>query len=197
MIAAIPTKYSGVQFRSRLEARWAAFFDEMGWTWRYEPIDLRGWIPDFIVECPGELAVEIKPALKLDDLYSFVDKIESSGWRSEVLLAGSGLFGIPADSPANGGNGFVGELALGLSGEWGEWLHPGAAELRGGFSWAPAFAFRCKNCGRLTFGNDLMSYRCRIGGCHDGDHFISFDSRADFENAWNNAGNAVQWKSPR
>ena len=30
-IAAIPTTYSGVVFRSRLEARWAAFFDLCGW----------------------------------------------------------------------------------------------------------------------------------------------------------------------
>lgn len=46
-IAAIPTKYNGVQFRSRLEARWAAMFDLLGRAWEYEPIDLAGWIPDF------------------------------------------------------------------------------------------------------------------------------------------------------
>jgi hypothetical protein len=47
MLTAIPTRYGGVQFRSRLEARWAAFFDLAGWRWQYEPIDLAGWIPDF------------------------------------------------------------------------------------------------------------------------------------------------------
>jgi len=31
MIAAIPTLYKDVQFRSRLEAKWAAFFDLLGW----------------------------------------------------------------------------------------------------------------------------------------------------------------------
>lgn len=44
-----PTVYSDVQFRSRLEARWAAFFDLVDWTWEYEPIDLPGWTPDFRV----------------------------------------------------------------------------------------------------------------------------------------------------
>lgn len=44
---AIPTVYGGVCFRSRLEARWAAFFDLIEWSWLYEPIDLNGWIPDF------------------------------------------------------------------------------------------------------------------------------------------------------
>lgn len=47
--AAIPTQYKGVDFRSRLEARWAAFFDLVGWEWEYEPVDLPGWTPDFRV----------------------------------------------------------------------------------------------------------------------------------------------------
>lgn len=46
-ISAHPTQYAGVNFRSRLEARWAAFFDLRGWRWEYEPIDLQGWVPDF------------------------------------------------------------------------------------------------------------------------------------------------------
>lgn len=60
-IKAIPTAYKGVRFRSRLEARWAAMFDKLGWHWRYEPLDLDGWIPDFIVN--DSLMVEIKPIL--------------------------------------------------------------------------------------------------------------------------------------
>ena len=75
-IKAHPTKYNGVQFRSRLEARWAAFFDLAGWEWEYEPIDLMGWSPDFRVvlprshsECNGDhvLIVEVKPYSTLED----------------------------------------------------------------------------------------------------------------------------------
>lgn len=62
---AIPTKYAGVQFRSRLEARWAAFFDLLGFEWNYEPIDLAGYIPDFIL-CRRVL-VEVKPLLWSSD----------------------------------------------------------------------------------------------------------------------------------
>jgi hypothetical protein len=51
-IKAHPTKYNGVQYRSRLEARWAAFFDLVEWKHEYEPIDLPGWSPDFRVEIP-------------------------------------------------------------------------------------------------------------------------------------------------
>ncbi len=69
-IKAHPTRYHGVLFRSRLEARWAAFFDIVGWKWEYEPLDFPGWSPDFYVtipcrhsECDGghTLLVEVKP----------------------------------------------------------------------------------------------------------------------------------------
>lgn len=75
-IKAHPTKYKGVQFRSRLEARWAAFFDLAGWKWEYEPLDIKGWSPDFRIvipcthsECNGShsLLVEVKPYFTLED----------------------------------------------------------------------------------------------------------------------------------
>jgi len=50
-IKPIPTKYNGVQFRSRLEARWAVFFDQLGvdWYYEYEGFQLTGewYVPDF------------------------------------------------------------------------------------------------------------------------------------------------------
>lgn len=54
MIKAIETVYKGYRFRSRLEARWAVFFDAMGFDWSYEPqgFDLGklGWyLPDFVL----------------------------------------------------------------------------------------------------------------------------------------------------
>jgi len=36
MIKAIETRYKGYRFRSRLEARWAVFFDALGVEWEYE-----------------------------------------------------------------------------------------------------------------------------------------------------------------
>ena len=32
-----PTLYNGRRYRSRLEARWAAFFDLVRWPFEYEP----------------------------------------------------------------------------------------------------------------------------------------------------------------
>jgi len=96
-----PTLYKGVKFRSRLEARWAAFFDLAGWSWEYEPIDLPGWSPDFRVEfscghseCSEShtLLVEVKPYFSIK---------EFSG--HECMKYQYGL-GIPADASAAFGN---------------------------------------------------------------------------------------------
>lgn len=58
------TKYNGVLFRSRLEATWAAFFDLCGIKWVYEPFDLPGWSPDFLIA--ETIVVEVKPFTKPD-----------------------------------------------------------------------------------------------------------------------------------
>ena len=66
-LAPKPTRYQGYHFRSRLEARWAVFFDHLGLRWEYEPegFDLpsgRSYLPDFLVKtCGGEWWVEVKP----------------------------------------------------------------------------------------------------------------------------------------
>jgi hypothetical protein len=63
-IKAIPNVYKGVNFRSRLEARWAAFFDLNRWQWDYEPIDIDGWCPDFQITTPWcHVFAEVKPVL--------------------------------------------------------------------------------------------------------------------------------------
>jgi hypothetical protein len=57
----IPTLHAGTRFRSRLEARWATFFDAIGWRWEYEPYDLRGYIPDFLIFGAEPFLIEVKP----------------------------------------------------------------------------------------------------------------------------------------
>lgn len=65
MIKAIETKYKGYRFRSRLEARWAVFFDTLGIKWEYESegfnLGKAGfYLPDFRLT-EHNLYVEIKP----------------------------------------------------------------------------------------------------------------------------------------
>lgn len=63
-IKAIETVYKGYRFRSRLEARWAVFFDERGDEWRYEPegfeLTSGRYLPDFYLPAK-KMYVEIKP----------------------------------------------------------------------------------------------------------------------------------------
>lgn len=48
---AIETSYKGYRFRSRLEARWAVFFDTLGIKWEYEKqgysLPSGAYLPDF------------------------------------------------------------------------------------------------------------------------------------------------------
>ena len=50
-IKPIETIYKGYRFRSRLEARWAVFFDALGIEWEYEKegynLDGVRYLPDF------------------------------------------------------------------------------------------------------------------------------------------------------
>jgi hypothetical protein len=52
----IQTRYKGYRFRSRLEARWAVFFDLLGIAWEYEPEGFRMgsvcYLPDFRLSLP-------------------------------------------------------------------------------------------------------------------------------------------------
>lgn len=69
----IQTKHSGITFRSRLEARWAVFFDNMkikasyeteGWNLRHAWTGRPGrfnYLPDFYLP-EAKLWVEVKPA---------------------------------------------------------------------------------------------------------------------------------------
>lgn len=65
----IETKYNGYKFRSRLEARWAVFFDYMGVKYFYEhegyDLDEHGrYLPDFHIP-NAKIILEVKPALEL------------------------------------------------------------------------------------------------------------------------------------
>lgn len=86
-IQAIETRYAGCRFRSRLEARWAVFFDTLGIPWEYEPegFDLDGlwYLPDFWL--PQHRAwLEVKgqgrDRSKWDRLFSHLRAADPSGY---------------------------------------------------------------------------------------------------------------------
>lgn len=63
-LKAIETTYSGYRFRSRLEARWAVFFNFMQWNWQYEKegfeLPSGCYLPDFWIATVNMWA-EVKP----------------------------------------------------------------------------------------------------------------------------------------
>jgi hypothetical protein len=96
-IKPIETVYDGYRFRSRLEARWAVFFDSLGVKYEYEPEGfelpgLGGYLPDFRVMChasrggecePFPLYIEVKGSMD----QASAEKIKAFGWP--LLIVGN------------------------------------------------------------------------------------------------------------
>lgn len=86
---AIATAYAGFNFRSRLEAKYAVFFDLCKWPWTYEPeTEFNGWIPDFAIGA-FPTYVEVKPFYRISEWLETIGKIKASGCRRSVLLLGA------------------------------------------------------------------------------------------------------------
>lgn len=103
---AIETRYKGYRFRSRLEARWAVFFDALGIRWQYEvegfelpitwdpppeytPAQVRRYLPDFYLP-QVDMWAEVKP-LPFFGMEMLVCHVLAEETKKEVLL----LDGIP------------------------------------------------------------------------------------------------------
>lgn len=76
-IQAIDTYYSGHHFRSRLEARWAHVFNDLGMRWEYEP---QGYLV-------GEERRPYLPDFRLPDIGWWVEVKGSQDWLDLTLLA--------------------------------------------------------------------------------------------------------------
>ncbi len=80
-IKAIETQYKGFRFRSRLEARWAVFFDSLGVPYEYEAqgYDLDGlwYLPDFFLP-ELNCHIEIKPTFLVDKDWEKVRRLGES-----------------------------------------------------------------------------------------------------------------------
>lgn len=95
---AIETYYKGYLFRSRLEARWAVFFDTLGLQWEYEPegFDFGNglrYLPDFRVQLKRwsvPVWFEVKASLDLIESFELNKTVRFS--RENILAGGSPLF---------------------------------------------------------------------------------------------------------
>lgn len=189
----VPTRYAGVNFRSRLEARWAAFFDLSGWRWDYEPLELAGYVPDFVLSFKRPLLVEVKPFMGDEHLEyprpacdcrrclnCTVAKIDASGWHGDALIVGNGAapgFGSFSQAGWHGQAFKDGEgvHAWGLA-EWGECDR---ASCRGRTVVNASMSWNCSRCGDYLgkgyYGDEDGLYR-------------------EVTMLWREAGNRTQWR---
>lgn len=147
MIKAIETTYKGYRFRSRLEARWAVFFDALGLRWEYEPegVELPSgerYLPDFKVYGLGYF--EIKPMPDDYDGHSVWPQEDSKEYQffHQDGIRGGILYGTP-------GRVLVSPDTFNYS----------LASYTGNACDAPYFFCQCEECGTVGFQFDGRSAR--------------------------------------
>lgn len=122
MIKAIDTLYNGNYFRSRLEARWAVFFDAIGIRWEYEAegYDLGDglrylpdfWFPDY------KMYGEVKPDRELEEIEK--EKIMQLAKKSGFTVV---LFsGPPSEKTQRAWSWNMGNAELGYEGYWNAFM---------------------------------------------------------------------------
>ena len=176
----IPTTYREIRFRSRLEATWARFFDRLGWRWQYEPFDLPGWIPDFVIHGAVDILVEVKPIGSFNE--AVAAKMQRAagehGWRDELLLVGTGP--LVSETPRIG---WLGQYCSDTTTP--QWY----------FGHAKFVIAEAKNR-RIGFCHTLFETSDRITGCHEGRHSATTEQVArQVWSAWAWAKNKTQWSA--
>jgi hypothetical protein len=161
----IQTLYRGTLMRSRTEARWAAMFDQLGWRWTYEPFDLVGYIPDFLLHFDaGEMVCEVKSTD--EDFRDAERKLDCSTWEGPALIVGQS----------------IDRSVCGRILDWGTGLP----------EWCDAEFFTCLSCGGVSVLAAEGSWKCRrCGDGHGNAHVGEFDAAT----AWAEATNRVQWRA--
>jgi hypothetical protein len=194
----IPTRYSDTQFRSRLEARWASFFDFVGWDWVYEPFDADGYIPDFLINGTRPFLVEVGPVATLNEYRAKGEKARTSFPAAPALGGPPGdqvsldhfewhtlVVGLNAALRPDGYRAFVA----------GEWALAATADATWGTS---AFWAECAICDSVSvvFG-PLTTLHMYQGPCgHDSDSSRPVVAGAWLTRLWREAGNRTQWRAP-
>ena len=133
-IKAIETEYNGYRFRSRLEARWAVFFDTAGIKYEYEPEghELSNgdrYLPDFFLpELDAHVEVKAKRPGYEREITRIQDFIEWGGPIKQVVIL--------SDVPYHGNSGglwhFPAYYWRGLGVDAGWWFFSDRADSVGG-----------------------------------------------------------------
>lgn len=191
----IPTTIDGIEYRSRLEARWATFFGQIGWRFVYEPIDGDRYLPDFAVLGAHPMMVEVKPALTAADYRAPIAKVTrglGGHWEGDILIAGA------APLPGGLGNGVdtFDDYRRPLAGLLGEFF-PAPDVLGGADSWrfGGGAWFICSECGVLAVQHQMDSSVGRPCGHYERDDDTRTDVAVMVAKAWATATNLSKWNA--
>jgi len=205
---AVKTTYKGLEYRSRLEARWAAFFDSVGWDYNYEPIDLDGWFPDFRLKAYDhrDVLVEVKPFTELQQFINegVCEKIEHAVKPYpdfEVLLLGvAPMFPrYPSDKLMSAYNhknyiGYIGERLCRCLDDCHDidWDFAPLAVGKLGSAGLPENVL-------MDFCHETQDFRHRLSGAYDGCHgnISEWKARNIVQEHWGNACNQTGYVNPK
>lgn len=175
MIKAIETVYNGYRFRSRLEARWAVFFDACEIPYQYEPegfnLGDRRYLPDFYLPW-WKCYVEIKPdnheAIKTGEeccekLFNALPGIITMLCIGDPMNNKIYVYCNDATESSGGGpNSYEAKFLEGAEWEWGGYTKHGIGIIANGFrsdrnfytsDWRPAPVDN--QCGIVHFRSDF------------------------------------------
>jgi hypothetical protein len=176
----IPTTFNHNNMRSRLEAKWACMFEKLGWKYIYEPFDLDGWIPDFLITGKKKVFVEVKPFIEFKEWEQEIKTIESALRKANMiedyLLLGANI----GTNEVYSDTGSLGYYAQECQGCWDVQTNS---------------IFYSKE--KYGMEHAYMDYTCPITGLKvqdDGGERLTLDQ---LENAFKECGNEVQWKPNR
>lgn len=144
----IETHYNGYRFRSRLEARWAVFFDTIGIKYEYEPegfklSDGTLYLPDFFLP-ESKQFFEVKGVMTDKDMHKVDQLIQDAGRPCTI-----------------GYSDFTFESC-----NW--WWDDGFSRT----SKSESCLVQCTACGKYYFSGTDGSYECQCCGAYDGDHYF-------------------------
>lgn len=182
------TLYNGIKFRSKLEAQWAAFFDLLEWEYSYEPYELNGKVPDFIIKCDSpnygtkNLIVEVKPDIFISPQY-----------QSEIYnayeLAKTHIL-IVSEKPIYECNEMQGWAAIGIGSQYYDSINE-RSEMHD-LSWK--CGLKAFDIGSIYMSYDSMIYRdCNRKGFFQ--FTQDYESIEQIKKLWKEAGNIIQFKT--
>ncbi len=158
-------------------------FDQLDWSWVYEPFDADGYIPDFLIVGKRPLLIEVKPDATTEQLAEHAQRVIDAvrqHWSGRDILF-LGATPLPAgDDTWAAGLPTSGLLVESIGGDHavadGQWC-------------------RCGKCGCWAVFHSEQSYACRPCGHYDGDAYLASLNPRHIEAMWAATSDKTRWRA--